>query len=210
MYLCKLQSVCVCAFSVQLQTVPLCAHHDQTPRFLSCHDPETAIRPVCATLCRVQQTASPPDIITVRLWCSCRYRRWGKRHWQCVWCFLWAHSGCFYLFLKLLIKSSVWHECQKKGSLGAGQKGKYYRIKSVEWLILISQNNKKTDCFRDINQLYCFTFLFQDKKTSIYSIFSPKSEVQASSPADVTFRAQCRRRNLLKKCGGATGGRSQS
>ena len=67
-YICVNSSlcVCVCVFSVQLQTVPLCAHHDQTPRFLSCHDPETAIRPVCATLCRVQQTASPPDIITVR------------------------------------------------------------------------------------------------------------------------------------------------
>lgn len=62
---------------VQLQTVPLCAHHDQTACFLSCHDPGTLIGRLCHF---VPGSAGrfPSDIITVRRWCSCCYRRRGK------------------------------------------------------------------------------------------------------------------------------------
>lgn len=98
--ICVNVSVCVC---VQLQTVPLCAHHDQTPCFLSCYDPETAVGPVCATLCRVQQTASP---LTSSLWDGEVAAVTGDGaeandggHWQCVWHFV-GHTvadGLFFL-----------------------------------------------------------------------------------------------------------------
>lgn len=130
---------------VQLQTVPLCAHHDQTACFLCWHDPGTLIGRLCHF---VPGSAGrfPSDIITVRRWCSCCYRRQGKRQqWRTLTPCLegrWAYSDW------RVVSSSVFYLISRQNSH------------------TVASQRSKSDCgrfqtFWRLNMwLSCFIYLF--------------------------------------------------
>lgn len=103
---CQLLCVCWCV-CVQLQTVPLCAHHTQTPCFLSCYDPETVTGRLCHFVpgsAAVSPLTSSPWDDDVAAVTGDRAKASDGGHWQCVCIFCCLYRGwCvsfFFFFLQ--------------------------------------------------------------------------------------------------------------
>lgn len=110
MYLCKRQCVCVCSAA---DSATVCPPWPDTllPLLLWPGDGGRA------RLCHFVPGSAdgfPSDIITVRRWGSCRYRRRGRSQWRraltvCL-AFCWAYSGWRAFFSHTDLQSLVWHE----------------------------------------------------------------------------------------------------